>query len=93
MDDNTFANLIKSNTYFKSKSGSCIDLKLTNKPEKTQHTGMLENIISDHKNYFYQNSPNKLQHRNCKSFESNSFLWDNEQLTEKILFIKNGEKM
>ena len=38
LEDNTFVNLIKSNTCFKLKPGSCIDLILTNKPKvfKTQ---------------------------------------------------------
>ena len=34
LEDNSFVNLIKSNTCFKSKSGSCIDLILTNRPKK-----------------------------------------------------------
>ena len=33
LEDNSFVNLIKSNTCFMSKSGSCIDLILTNKPK------------------------------------------------------------
>ena len=37
LKDNSFVKLIKSNTCFKSKSGSCIDLILTNKPKSFQN--------------------------------------------------------
>ena len=41
LEDNNFVNLIKSNTCFKSKPGSCIDLILTNKPGRFQNTGVM----------------------------------------------------
>ena len=34
LEDNSFVNLIKSNTCFKSKPGCCIEMILTNKPKK-----------------------------------------------------------
>ena len=42
LEDNSFVNLIKSNTCFKSKSGSCIDLILTNKPKGFRNSGVME---------------------------------------------------
>ena len=70
LEDNSFVNLIKSNTCFKSKPGSCIDLILTNKPKKIQNTGVMEAGISDHhtfifpflKTTFPKIPPNKLQY-------------------------------
>ena len=62
--DNSFVNLIKSNTCVKSKAGSCIDLILTNKLKSFQNSGVMETGISDHhalifsflKTAFYQNA-------------------------------------
>ena len=62
--DNSFVNLVKSNTCVKSKPGSCIDLILTNKPKSFQNSGVMETGISDHhvlifsflKTTFYQNA-------------------------------------
>ena len=94
LEDNNFVNLIKSNTCFKSKPGSCIDLILTNKPKSFQNSGVMETGVSDHhalifsflKTTFTKMPPNKLQYRNYKKFEVHSFLQDVEQLPEKICF-------
>ena len=48
LEGNSFVNLIKSNTWFKSKPGSCIDLILTNKPKRFQDSGVMETGVSDH---------------------------------------------
>ena len=48
LEDNSFVNLIKSNTCFKSKPGSCIDLILTNKPKSFQNSEVMETGVSDH---------------------------------------------
>ena len=88
LEDNSFVNLIKSNTCFKSKPGSCIDLILTNKPKSFQTTGVMETGISDHnvliflflKTNFAKMSPNKLQYRNYRQFEAHLFLQDVGQL-------------
>ena len=48
LDDNNFVNLIKSNTCFKSKPGSCIDLILTNKPKSSQNSVVMKTGVSDH---------------------------------------------
>ena len=92
MEDNSFVNLIKSNTCFKSKPGSCIDFILTNRPKSFQNSGVKETDISDHhalifsflKTTFTKMPPNKLQYRNYKKFEVLSFLYDVGQLPEKI---------
>ena len=47
LEDNSFVNLIKSNTCFKSKPGSCIDLILTNKPKSFQNSEVMETGVSD----------------------------------------------
>ena len=94
LEDNSFVNLIKSNTCFKSKPGSCIDLILTNKPKKIQNTGVMEAGISDHhtfifpflKTTFPKTPPNKLQYRDYKQFEAHSFLQDVGQIPEKISY-------
>ena len=92
LEDNSSVNLIKFNTCFKSKPGSCIDLILTNRPKGFQNSGVMETGISDHhalifsflKTTFTKMPPNKLQYRNYKKFEVHSFLHDVEQLPEKI---------
>ena len=48
LENNSFVNLIKSNTCFKSKPGSFIDLILTNTPKQFQNSGEIETGISDH---------------------------------------------
>ena len=48
LEDNSFVNLIKSNTCLKSKPGSCIDLILTNKPKSFQNSEVMETGVSDH---------------------------------------------
>ena len=92
LEDNNFVNLIKCNTCFKSKPGSCIDLILTNRPKSFQNSGVMETGISDHhalifsllKTTFTKMPPNKLQYGNYKKFEVHSFLQDVEQLLKKI---------
>ena len=77
LEDNSFVNLIKSNTCFKSEPESCIDLILTNNPKSFQKSGMMETGESDHhalifsvlKTTFTKKPPNKLQCRNYKKFE------------------------
>ena len=44
--DNDFNNIIKLNTYFKTSTGTCIDLILTNKPKRFQNTGVIETGVS-----------------------------------------------
>ena len=96
LEDNSFVNLIKSNTCFKSKPGSCIDLILTNKPKRFQNSEVMETGVSDHhalifsflKTAFTKMPPNKLQYRDYKKFEVRSFLQDVEQLHEKIRYTK-----
>ena len=101
LEDNSFVNLIKSNTYFKSKPGSCIYLILTNnKPKIFQNTGVMETRISDHnaiffsflKTTFTKMSPNSLQCKNYRLLEVHSFLQDVGQLPEKFV-IRNGKKI
>ena len=49
MSDNDFINVIKSNTCFKTSTGTCIDLILTNKQQKSfQNRGVTETGASDY---------------------------------------------
>ena len=84
LEDNNFVNLIKCNTCFNSKPGSCTDLILTNKPKSLQNTGVMKTGMSDHhvlhvlifsflKTIFTKMLSNKLQYRNYKQFEAHSF--------------------
>ena len=83
LEDNSFGNLIKSNTCFKPKPKSCIDLILTNKPKSFQNSGVMETGVSDHhalifsflKTTFTKMPPNKLQYRSCKKLEVHSFIF------------------
>ena len=96
LEDNSFINLIKSNTCFKSKPGSCIDLILTNKPRSFQNTIVMETGISDQhalvcsffETTFTKMPPIKLKYRNYKQFEIHSFLHDVGQLPEEISYSK-----
>ena len=82
LEDNTFVNLMKSNTCFKSKPRSCIYLILTNKPKSSQNSRLMVTGISDHhalifsflKTTFTKILPKKFQYRNA------------EQLPEKISY-------
>ena len=94
LEDNSFVNLIKSNTCFKSKPESCIDLILAKKPKSFQNSGVMETSVSDHHALIFsllktactKMPPNKLQYKNYKKFEVHSFLPDVEQLPEKISY-------
>ena len=48
MSDNDFIIIIELNTCFKTSTGTCIDLILTNKPNSFQNTGVIETGASDH---------------------------------------------
>ena len=90
LEDNNFVNLIKSNTCFEWKPASSINLILTNKPKvfKTQewwsdHHAL---ILSFLKTTFTKMPPNKLQCRNYKQFEVNSFLKEVGKLPKKVSY-------
>ena len=91
MTGNDFINIIKLNTCFKTSTGTCIDLILTNKPKSFQNTGMIEAGVRDHhllifsflKTSFTKMQPNKLSYRKYKSFDKIKFLKDASNLPEK----------
>ena len=91
MSDNDFINIIKSNTCFKTSTGTCIDLILTNKPKSFQNTGVIETGVSDHhllifsflKTSFTKMPPNKLCCCKYKSFGKMRFLKDVSNLPQK----------
>ena len=72
MPENDFINIIKSNTCFKTSTGTCIDLILPNKRKSFHNTGVIKTGASDHhhflifsflKTYFTKMPPNKLRYR------------------------------
>ena len=76
MSDNDFINIIKSNACFKTSTGTCIDLILTNMRKSFQNTGVIETGVSDHHllifsflKTFTKMPPNKLLYRKYKSFD------------------------
>ena len=91
MSDNNFINIIKSNKYFKTSTGTCIDLLLANKPKNFQNTGVKETGVINHhllifsflKTSFTKMPPNKLHYRKYKSFDKMRFLKDVPNLPEK----------
>ena len=82
MTDNDFINIIKSNTCFKTSTGTCTDLISINKHKSLQNTGVIETGISDHyllissflKTFFSKMPPNNLCYRKYKSFHKIGFL-------------------
>ena len=91
ISDNDFINIIKSNTCFKTSTGTYIDLILTIKPKRFQNRGVIEIGVSDHhllifsflKTSFTKMPPNKLRYRKYKSFDKIRFLKDVSKLPEK----------
>ena len=91
MYESYFFNIIKSNRCFKTSTGACIDLILTNKPKSFQNTGVVETGVSDDhllifsflKTSFTNMPPNKLRCHKYKLFENIRFLTDVSNLPEK----------
>ena len=83
MDSQNFVSLIKNKTYFKG-TGSCIDLKLTNKKYSFKNTSSYETGHSDHhyliysvmKTTFQCEEPKKIICRNYSSFSQKDFRSD-----------------
>ena len=75
-------NLIKKPTCFKSKTGTCIDLILTNKKACFQFSDTFETGLSDchtlvhtmFKSTFYKLPPRKIAYRSYKNFDNNLFI-------------------
>ena len=94
LEDNSFVNLIKSNTCLKPKSGSCINLILNIKAKSFQNTEAIKTGISDHhvvifsflKTTFIKMQSNKLQYRNYKLSEAHSFLQNVGQLSQETSY-------
>ena len=83
MDSQNFVSLIKNKTYFKG-TGSCIDLKLTNKKYSFKNTSSYETGHSDHHHLIYSlmkttfqcEEPKKIIYRNYSSFSQKDFQSD-----------------
>ena len=100
LEDNTFVNLMKSNTCFKSKPRSCIYLILTNKPKSSQNSRLMVTGISDHhalifsflKTTFTKILPKKFQYRNYEKYEVHSFYKMLNNCPKKLV-TPNGKKI
>ena len=81
IDGNEFKSLIKMNTCFKSKSGRCIDLMLTNKVNSFQFSNSFETGCSDHHLMIYtmlkmkvcKLPPKKIFYRDFSKFDSEKY--------------------
>ena len=84
LKDHNLEDIIKTNTCFKCKDGTAIDLILTNFKNSFQHTNVLETGLSDHhlmiytmfKSTYYRAPPKLKTYRCFKEFKEESFLHD-----------------
>ena len=100
LEYNSFVNLIKSNTCFKSKPESCNDLILANKPKGFQNSGVMGTGTSDHhalifsflKTTFTKMPPNKF---NLETIRNLKYVHFYKMLNSypKNLVIPNGKKI
>ena len=86
-----FHNHINAKTCWKSPTGSCIDLLLSNRKHSFKHSGVAETGLSDHhsmiysmlKTTFIKSNPRKFIYRNLKNFQEDRFLCElNEKLKD-----------
>ena len=96
MDEHSLYSLLKTPTCFKSKTGSCIDLILTNCKFSFKNTCSFETGVSDHhhliytmlKSTFTKLPPKKICYRTYKSFSEELFLSD---LSDRLRSITPGD--
>ena len=86
---------MKENTCWKSKTGSCIDLILSNKKFSLKHTGTVETGLSDHhlliysmlKTNYTKLPPRRYTYRNYKKLNEYQFICDLQyNLNQYIIF-------
>ena len=102
LEDNSFVNQMKSNTCFKSKPGSSIDLILTNKPKRFQNSGGMETGVSDPHDLifsilettFAKMPPNKLKYRPYRKLKFKFKMLNNypKKLVINLLSLKIWER-
>ena len=86
LEINDMTNIIKSKTCFKSKSGSCIDLILTNTPKNIKNKGTVETGLSDFhrlifsmlKTKYTKLRPRIFKYRDYRNFHEENFLFELE---------------
>ena len=91
-------NHMKQKTCWKSASGSCIDLIISNKKHSLQHTGAVEIGLSDHhlliytmlKVKFTKQAPKSLNYRSYKNFNNDRFLLDLQYYLYLQYYLNNG---
>ena len=81
-------NLIKGKTFFKTASGTSVDIMLTNRPRSVHKAGIIKTGFRDYRklilnffNLFLKITTEKVN-RNDKRFDKNEFLF---QLDQKLL--------
>ena len=93
-------NLIKTKTCWKSASGICIDLILTNQKHSFKNSGAAETALSDHHSLIYtmlktsytKLEPTKQYYRSYTFFNNESFLYDlNQNLQSNNLTCRDFE--
>ena len=95
LESQNLHNHMKEKTCWKSKTGSCIDLILSNKKFSFQHTGVVETGLSDHhlliysmlKTNFIKLPPQRYTYRNYKKLNEHDFIRDLQyNLKQHIIF-------
>jgi len=95
VENNGLSNIMHKKTCFKSKSGSNIDLILTNRKTRLMQTNVLETGLSDHhllvytmlRTKFPQISARKIEYRCYKNFDENTFLYElSNNLSNSVSF-------
>ena len=82
MENHDLYNHVKTKTCWKSPSGTCIDLLLSNRKFPLKHTGVVETGLSDHHSLIYtmlkltykKLRPRKFYNRDYKNYDKEIFL-------------------
>ena len=78
-------NLIKEKTFFKTTSGTSVDIMLTNRPRSVHKAGIIKTGFRDHRklilNFFnlFLKTTTEKHNRNDKKFDKNEFLFELDQ--------------
>ena len=78
-------NLIKEKTFFKTASGTSVDIMLTNRPRSVHKAGIIKTGFRDHRklilNFFnlFLKTTTEKHNRNDKKFDKNEFLFELDQ--------------
>lgn len=77
--------MIKEKTFFKTASGTSVDIMLTNRPRSVHKAGIIKTGFRDHRklilNFFnlFLKTTTEKHNRNDKKFDKNEFLFELDQ--------------